>query len=174
MSSPPKPRGKSWAASQSFDSLSATDLLRRQKRLQALTRPGKGAPSNWDRTPATSRVATERGGGGGGSGWARRPAVALALALGALMCGGLYWFIFRGATAASVARTAPAPTPAPTPRPTSDAWVPPAIVIVLREASSAQVAASHGAHLLHATVHRALAASPRSKVAVLHNAPAHM
>jgi zona occludens toxin (predicted ATPase) len=118
-------------------------------------------------------VATERDDSGvGGSSWATRRAIALALALAVLVFGGLYWLIFRGPTAASVARSAP--TLAPTPQPTADAWAPPAIVIVLRESSSAQVAANHGAHLLHATVHWALAASPRSKVAVLHNAPAHM
>jgi len=100
--------------------------------------------------------------------------IAVALMFGFLGCIGVYQFVLRGLVAKMANRPSPVPTPAPTPTPTVDTWAPPAIVIVLREASSQQVTATHGAHLLHATVHRALAASPRSKVAILHNAPAHM
>lgn len=187
MSSPPKSRTKSWAVSQSFDSLSSTGQSSRHKRLQALTRPGKGTSTHHrDRTHRSSRVTSERnneddegegagsGGNCAGSGRLRVLSVALALTVGFLVCIGLHRLVVYGFVAKSAVSTIPVPTMAPTPTPTIDTWTPPAIVIVLREASSQQVTATHGAHLLHATVHRALAASPRSKVAILHNAPVHL
>jgi hypothetical protein len=55
------------------------------------------------------------------------------------------------------------PTQAPTPTPTFDLFVPPLILIVLRETNKAE----HGKHLLRATVARAALASPQSKIVIL-------
>jgi hypothetical protein len=63
----------------------------------------------------------------------------------------------------------PAPSPGPTPTPTLDPYAAPPILIVLREANNVQVHAAYGRHLLMATVARAAAVSPDSRIILLHN-----
>ena len=93
--------------------------------------------------------------------WRRLALMALAMVL----AGAFVWSDRRARRAARAGRGGPdggagAPVPAPTPAPTADTFVPPAVLVVLREASNPAVAAAYGPHLLRGTVARAVRYGP--------------